>query len=311
MTGYGFVISGQGTFLAHPVREFVVNRTIFDITGGDQALNTAAQEALDGAGRFVETRDPITGETTWYFFEPIGSTGWAVGIVLNIAQFLPDEAQTVRDQMNILLAGVAAIFSGVHHHLSPRPLPLHQFLGRHSGLHRALRDLIGLAWALTGQLEDDEGVLITSQSQLDRYLQGIEPPVGVQRRGRHGCHADPHRTAGPGAGLPRSHVSHGQRAGVAALSAGSNVTRGFALPQRIGEEATIEEMRREVVDDAEVILWAIGVTLRQTYDTSRFPFDQRTIVVRLAPADMTSPVLLTPDLDGYEILTPRALPGVD
>ncbi|MBK8021283.1 MAG: hypothetical protein IPK19_07560 [Chloroflexi bacterium] len=231
--------------------------------------------------------------------------------MLNIAQFLPDEAQTVRDQMNILLAGAAAIFlvSTTIFHLDRYRFT--NFWAVTLVFTALCVILIGLAWALTGQLEDDEGVLITSQSQLDRYLQGVEPPAGSS-----GAVGTPVVQIPTGLLVqaldfpdPTSVTVNGlvwQR-----YPLESNVTHGFSLPQRIGEEATIEEVRREIVDDAEVILWAIGVTLRQTYDTSRFPFDQRTIVVRMAPADMTSPVLLTPDLDGYEILTPRALPGVD
>ncbi|MBL8130662.1 MAG: hypothetical protein JNL42_02285 [Anaerolineae bacterium] len=305
-TGYGFVISAEGTFLAHPVREYVVNRTIFEISG-DEALTEAARQALGGASRFVEVLDPITGETTWNFFEPIGATGWSIGIVLDTTQFLPDARQTVRDQMTVALAAASAVFLAatlLFHVDRYRFTNFWTVSGVFSALCVAL---IVLAWALTNRLEVVDGTSITSPSQMDRYLEGLANPADPA--------AAPLRVP---TGILIQSLQFPDATSVTIngyvwqrYPVDSTVRRGFALPQRTGEEATLDEVSRRRIGDEEVITWYVGVTLRQSYDPTRFPFDHRLITIRLAPAELDAAVVLTPDLDAYDLISPRLLPGVD
>lgn len=304
-TGYGFVISAEGTFLAHPVREYVVNRTIFEV-GSDEALTEAARLALGGASQFVEIPDPITGETTWHFFEPIGATGWSIGIVLDSTHFLPDARQTVRDQMTIALAAASAIFLAAtllfhvdHFHFTN--------FWTVSGVFSMLCvALIALAWTLTNRLEVVDGTSITSPSQMDRYLEGLTSanPAAAPLRVPTGILIQSLQF--PDATSVTINGYIWQRYPV-----DSPLQRGFALPQRTGEEATLDEVSRRRIGDEEVITWYVGVTLRQSYDPTRFPFDHRLITIRLAPADLNAAVILIPDLDAYDLISPRLLPGVD
>ncbi|MCK6579854.1 MAG: hypothetical protein L6Q98_17315 [Anaerolineae bacterium] len=304
-TGYGFVISAEGRFLAHPVREYMVNRTIFEV-GSDEALTEAARLALGGASQFVEIPDPITGETTWHFFEPIGATGWSIGIVLDSTHFLPDARQTVRDQMTIALAAASAIFLAAtllfhvdHFHFTN--------FWTVSGVFSMLCvALIALAWTLTNRLEVVDGTSITSPSQMDRYLEGLTSanPAAAPLRVPTGILIQSLQF--PDATSVTINGYIWQRYPV-----DSPLQRGFALPQRTGEEATLDEVSRRRIGDEEVITWYVGVTLRQSYDPTRFPFDHRLITIRLAPADLNAAVILIPDLDAYDLISPRLLPGVD
>lgn len=307
-TGYGFVISDQGTFLAHPVPEFVVNRTIFDLFSEGDAVTRAARNAIgDGRQDFLEADDPITGDTTWHFFEPIGSTGWTIGIVLYQEQFQAAPHQTARDQMIIALALAGAVFFAATTVFHVDRLRFTNFWAVSATFSVLCVMLIAFAWMLTNRLHTRNGVSITSQAQLDRYLESIDWPVGTQLDGRvkipTGILVEALDFPDPTSVTMNGYIW--QR-----YPENADVARGFALPDRIGEEATLEEVRREAFDGEELIVWYVGVTLRQTYDTTRFPFDHRTINVRLAPRDLGAHVVLTPDLQAYDWVNPRLLPGV-
>lgn len=310
-TGYGFVVSSSGTYLAHPVRELVAQESIFThaATIAENGLADRAREALAGESVTYEMRDTITGQDSWVFMEPIGMTGWALGIVLNKAEFAPDAQQTLREQVGIGLSLAAA---GV------------LLVALASGLHRGKRNalwgtsvtfaglsvaLIVLVWYLSDTLRNGEGLVrITSQASLNTYLNNVAPhldeagtpliqiPTGVFVQAIQ--FPDPMSVTINGLIWQRYPME-------------SDLPRGFLLPQRIGEEATIEEILREERGDEEFILWYIGVTLRQNYDPTRYPFDSRDITLRLSPLALAENVILTPDLETYPLINPRLLPGLD
>ncbi len=305
-TDYGFVMTGRGTFLAHPVPELVANNTVFDIVE-DENLLAIARNALNGNHDIIEIDDPVSGEPTWYFFEPIESTGWTMGVVLDRSRFQPSELQTVRDQMSraILIAGSLFLVLTFVFHIDRFQVTNFWAVSATFSILCVL--LIVLAWGLTNRLKTQDGVSITNQSQLNSFIEGIDGsndtitgletiPTGIQVQSLQ--FPDPTSVTVNGYIWQR-------------YAGDSQVTRGFALPQQIGEEATIEEVQREIVDGDEIIIWYIGVTLRQIYDTVRFPFDHRNIEIRITPMDLNANVVLTPDLDAYLVMNPQRLPGVD
>lgn len=307
-TSYGFVLSGEGTFLSHPVAEFVATEDIFHLAGEDTPLGQAARRAIESAERdFVPTDDPITGEPVWYFFEPIAATGWTIGIVMNRAQFEPDQRQTVREQMNIALAAAGSLFLVAATIFHVDRFQFTNFWAVSGVFSLLCVVLIVLTWTLTNRLGTENGVTITDQSQLERYIEGLDGPAGSFSRPLEiptGLLIQAIQFPDPTSVTINGYLW--QRYPVDA-----DIVQGFALPQRIGEEATIEEVQRETRNGEERIVWYIGVTLRQTYDTTRFPFDHRDINLRITPAELGAPVILTPDLAAYDLLTPSLLPGVD
>jgi len=305
-TGYGFVMTDRGTFLAHPVSELVVNSTIFDIVD-DENLLAIVRNALSGNRDFLDIDDPISGEATWYFFEPVESTGWTMGVVLNRARFQPSEAQTVRDQISlaILMAGTLFLILTLVFHLDSFQVTNFWAVSATFSILCVL--LIVLVWVLTNRLQTQNGVSITNQSQLNRFIEGIDIPEGMLTNPETiptGIQVQSLQFPDPTSITVNGYIW--QR-----YAQDSRVERGFALPQQIGEEVIIEEVQRDIIDGDEIIIWYIGVTLRQIYDTVRFPFDHRNIQIRITPIDLNANVILTPDLDSYLLMNPRRRPGVD
>ncbi len=307
-TGYGYVLTDEGTFLSHPVGEFVVNRTIFDVAGEGSRLAEAVREAINENTRvFVEVDDPVTGQATWNFFEPIGATGWTIGIVINRQEFEADPVTTIRDQMTAAIAIALTVFLATTTAFHVDRYRFTNFWTVSSVFSLLCVVLIILVWVQTNRLRGENGISITDQSQLNQFVRNLDGPLGSRSRPQQiptGVLIQAMAFPEPTSVTINGYIW--QR-----YPEDSELVRGFALPQRIGEEATIEEIQREIVDGEELIVWYIGVTLRQIYDTQRFPFDHRDIQLRVTPALPDTDVVLIPDLSGYALMTAELLPGVD
>lgn len=106
MKGYGFIISRNGTYVAHPVKEYATaQKTIFQIAKELKSpqLDEVARKAIKGEAGYVDIVNEEIGEL-WIFFEPIPITGWSL-----VAVFFKDEldlntASLKRDRIQIVLS---------------------------------------------------------------------------------------------------------------------------------------------------------------------------------------------------------------
>ncbi len=302
-TGYGFVIDQDGRFIAHPARELLIRSTIFD--DSTSGLAEAARRALNGENAFLDTHDPETDTMHWYFLEPIGTSGFAIGVVLDTAEFMPSARQTAREHIAIALASGGALFFGL---FTVFHIDRYRFTGFWTTsltFTFICIALIVITWALTARLDDFTGTGISSLSQLERYLQTSLPdanadltttPVGILVQSIHFN----------GATLASVNGYLWQR-----IPAGSDIEAGLNMPQMTGPEMILDEVSRRTINGHEQVIWYFGADLRQRFDPTRFPFDQRTVEIRLTSAYPGMNILLTPDLEGYERLNPRLLPGID
>ncbi|MEN8178867.1 MAG: hypothetical protein ABFS39_09615 [Pseudomonadota bacterium] len=74
---------------------------------------------------------------------------------------------------------------------------------------------------------------------------------------------------------------------------------GFILPEQVDSGEKPEEIYRVKNGDEEVIGWYFEATLRQPFDYSLYPFDHKTVWVRLWPKDFSRNIVLIPDYASY------------
>lgn len=85
--GSAWLISANGTFIAHPKRELIMNETIFSTSEAcpDPVLRaagrTTGQRMIRGETDFIPFTSVVTGQKGWLFFAPIPSTDWSLGIM--------------------------------------------------------------------------------------------------------------------------------------------------------------------------------------------------------------------------------------
>ncbi|WP_020589078.1 hypothetical protein [Desulfobacter curvatus] len=77
---------------------------------------------------------------------------------------------------------------------------------------------------------------------------------------------------------------------------------GFILPDQVNSGSDIEprEAYRIRSGNEEVIGWYFEANLRQPFDYSKYPFDHKTVWIRMWPKDFSQNIVLVPDFDAYE-----------
>lgn len=87
---------------------------------------------------------------------------------------------------------------------------------------------------------------------------------------------------------------------------------GFILPERVNAgDGVIEESYRLPRDGGELIGWYFEQTLRQSFDYTDYPFDHKTVWVRLWPNSYGEQVVLVPDFDAYPATGEKDIFGID
>lgn len=105
VSGYAFLISANGTFIAHPNRRFIMNETVFSVAEErhDPALRELGRRMTRGASGFGPHRSLVTGESSWLAFVPVTPAGWSLAVVL------PDEVISSRlRRLSALQLGLGA-----------------------------------------------------------------------------------------------------------------------------------------------------------------------------------------------------------
>jgi len=77
---------------------------------------------------------------------------------------------------------------------------------------------------------------------------------------------------------------------------------GFILPEQVNSGSDIKprEAYRVRNGDEEVIGWYFEATLKQPFDYSLYPFDHKTVWVRMWPKAFSKNIVLVPDFKSYE-----------
>lgn len=88
---------------------------------------------------------------------------------------------------------------------------------------------------------------------------------------------------------------------------------GFILPEQVqtGSDIDPREAYRIRQGDEEVIGWYFEATLRQPFDYFYYPFDHKTVWVRLWPKNFAGNVVLVPDFQAYQATGVKDVFGIE
>lgn len=91
-TGYGFLVSNNGTIVTHPYSSLIMNETIFSVAEArqDKSLRRTGKDMLRGGSGFVPFESIVTGKKCWMAYSPIPSTGWSLGVLFPQNELMAD-----------------------------------------------------------------------------------------------------------------------------------------------------------------------------------------------------------------------------
>ncbi len=314
-TGYGYVLSKRGLLAAHPIEEYVGHTTIFELAESlqDEEMHAEGERAIRGEIFSRDAIDEITGQSSWIFHEPIPSTGWSVGIVLNKDELALNPRIMVRQLIHILLASMAFLFFLSILLFRPERGNARGLWG--VAISFSVLCILGMVtvWRLSSFVRDEQGIKIVDRATLDKFL-------AFHARQESAANPSPQVYVPTGVFVQTIRLHSPNNVAVSgyiwqkyADDVGEEISRGFVLPQIASGMArpVIEEPSIHREGGMEIYRWRFIVTLRQPFDPAKYPFEQENISLRLWHQDLGQNVILTPDLDAYDLIKPAHKPGLD
>ena len=313
-TGYGYVLSKEGLYIAHPIKELVGNVTLFEQAESlqDEALRIEGERAVSRKIFYREAVDSVTGQASWAFHEPIPSTGWSIAVVLNKDELSGNPLTAQRKQIIIALGVMAFLLflSVLLFRAYKGNLPnVWGVVGAFSVLCIAVMGFIWYLVTTTSLGQSDRGVTLVSKATVDRFLTSNttlariaqnEPPVYLPT----GIFVQTMKFSGVNEVVVTGYIWQRYPDDIPDW-----VSQGFILPDEADWPFVREAYRRREAG-MEVVGWDFQATLRQPFDYSRYPFDHETAFIRFWPKNFDRNVILTPDLEGYRLIKPSLRPGL-
>jgi hypothetical protein len=308
-TGYGFILSEKGIFIAHPIDDYLKNhQSIFNLAESyhDDALRRLAEKAIDGESGAIDYIDQVTGQSAWIFYQFIPSTHWSMGVV-----FFKDILETASLQRQLIWICIAIIVFLIL---------LSTILFRaDTGNRTRLWKIVSFSTVL---LIVGIGFLwyITQTAPFDKELSSamIVDQVGLQQfinTQKNSFYQDDFFYVPTGVFIESIEFSSSNNVNLSGYiwqkytnGIHNGLSRGFILPESKSTQIVESYYLKE--NNTEVIGWHFQATVLHQFDYQKYPFDKREINLRISHKDFDKNVILTPDLEAYGVINPTACPGI-
>jgi sigma-B regulation protein RsbU (phosphoserine phosphatase) len=110
-TGYGFLISKNGTIVTHPNTSMIMNETIFSLAEQreDEELRQIGRRMISGQSGFVPLSGFNSNKKYWMFFAPLSTSGWSLGVLFPEDELMSDITRLNRHVLMIGVAGLSIV----------------------------------------------------------------------------------------------------------------------------------------------------------------------------------------------------------
>jgi hypothetical protein len=330
--GYWFLVADNGIILTHPSKKMLYSRTTMaDLAKAmklpefDQLWQKTMQ---DKKPSFMTYKNEIDGDESWLFCEAIPARAVAVLCGVFIKEEIPVDADVKRDSfIRIVCVLLVSILFLLLFFLT-RLTWTYRFLWLISGLvSLALGLSIAAIWSITDRYPRYGSLMtpIIDKVNLYQYLNSEENPYAseAEKEERRQATVDPlaiHykqndyvptgifiryiRLVGDtqvqvtGYIWQRYHEKYHK-----------DLSRGFILPQSTGDVRVVKMYDTKLGEET-VVIWRIMATLNQDITYSRYPFDFKSLEIKLWHNDFENNVILIPDFNAYTLTNPTTLPGL-
>jgi len=110
-TGYGFLLSKNGTFITHPDPDLIMNETIFNTAEArnDGTIRELGRKMIGGGSGFTHFKSLLTGKDCWMVYSPVSSNGWSLAVLFPRDELMEDVGRLNRTVVLLSLAGFVLV----------------------------------------------------------------------------------------------------------------------------------------------------------------------------------------------------------
>ena len=110
-TGWAFMLSQTGKFIAAPKDDLVMRQSIFSLAEerGSRELRGIGQKMVAGDSEVIRTESLDDSQTVWLAYAPVEGVGWSVGVVLDEAEVMAPAWGLAQRQAVTLTMGLLGI----------------------------------------------------------------------------------------------------------------------------------------------------------------------------------------------------------
>jgi len=107
-SGYGFLISQNGTFITHPSKQLIMNESIFSIAKSKNSskLKELGNKMMSGESGFELIDGIISDKKYWIYYSPLPSNGWSLGVMFPEDEIMADINNLSKDAVLISIEGI-------------------------------------------------------------------------------------------------------------------------------------------------------------------------------------------------------------
>ncbi len=313
-SGYGFILSEKGTFVAHPVNEYNEIKTIFEVAKERDNKNFAklGKEALKGKSGVLEHSDDLTGQLSWVFYEPIKSLNWAL-IIVFIKDDIPIDRNYLKN-LSIFISLSLLTFFIFGFGLIIRIHKLTTISMVVFTIWTSLLLLGEIAYVLDlsvkyGDFQENETVRVIDRTGVDNYLNKYNRRV--EKLCKDTINYIPTGIFFETIEFPNANNVFLSGTVWQRYTTGIHdniVDRGIIFPEAISDNFVDSYHYKD--GNNEVFGWYFRITLRKNFSYKKYPVDRKNLLIRILPRDFKNYIVLQPDLDSYNFTNPNMLPGI-
>ncbi len=317
-TGFGFILSREGVFIAHPVSAYTYSlRNVFEREDvqRDPQLREFVIRGLAGNEVLTDYIDPESNQDSWLVLTPVTGTNWSLGAVFYKSEVIDSITKSRQHLIRITIAVVtflatfAFLVSGAH---TGNTWAL-WLGGSITTAFFMLSGVIAICAIALHMPDNDErlGVKVTGSAGASQFLTansvkqrrqlvGVEEPIYVPT----GVFVQSIEFTTANNVILTGYIWQKYQHSVP-----KSISRGFVLPE--AESAEISKSYDRPFEEGTVIGWYFRATLRQKFNYSVYPLDRQDVWIRIWHEDFDRNVILTPDFASYDYTNPSLLPGLD
>ncbi len=323
-TGYSFITSRNGTFITHPISDYVGTKTLDDVIATE--INPEWRKAYQGmkarGSGSVQFFDRLSNDTSIIYYDHVPTSDYGIGLVFFKNDLTENKAAINRRyiKMALTLSALLIIFLVLYFGrdvLDRVEIEVLSVLV--SVLMIANVFFIGtLQHSVSVNIDVNESPPIVDNSSLGNFVD--------QQHARADVLKIPHGTPVPtGIYIDSLAFEDNYNVNLSGVvwqkyptDIAEAVTIGFRFPQisPFAESSFIEETYRQKIEPQDGVAGYVlvrsdfRVTLRLNLKYKNYPFDKRHLDIEIQPLLATDNLIFIPDLDSFKITNPAQKSGL-